>query len=312
MITTITLNPCIDRTVMLPAVSLGGINLVEKSRSDIGGKGINVAVALTGLGVKVTCGGISFEGNNKQLYDGLDKLGIPYDFVVAPGEMRMNIKIVETSKTEMTELNSIGEPVSKKILDGFLNKLTHLGTTSDILILSGRLPNGAKADYYKLCIEALSDHPVKVIVDAEGETLKQAIHAKPYMIKPNAYELGTIFGREVHTTKEAAKLSREIVAQGVEIVCCTLGEQGAVIVDKDSVWYAPALKIKPKGFQGAGDSMIAGICVAITKGLQTREMLRYGTAAAAASLIREGTQLCQKPDFEKFLKDVKITEYNVE
>jgi len=293
---------------MLPAVSPGEINLVEKSRCDIGGKGINVAVALTGLGLKVTCGGISFKGNNTQLYDSLDKLGIPYDFVVAPGDMRMNIKIVETTKSEMTELNSTGEPVSKKILDEFLKKLTYLGKSCEIVTLCGRLPKGAGTDYYKLCIEALSDYPVKVIVDAEGEVLKQAIQAKPYMIKPNAYELGTIFSREVHTTKEASKLSRKIVDEGVEIVCCTLGESGAVIVDKDSEWYAPALSIEPKGFQGAGDSMIAGICKAITEGKPVREMLRYGTAAAAASLIREGTLLCQKPDFERFLKDVEIIE----
>ena len=308
MITTITLNPCIDRTVMLPAVSPGEINLVEKSRSDIGGKGINLAVALTQLGLPVTCGGISFKGNNTQLYDSLDRLGIPYDFVVAPGDMRMNIKIVETSGNKMTELNSTGEHVSKKILDEFLGKLTHLGSNCDIVSLCGRLPNGAGTDYYKLCIEALSCYPVRVIVDAEGEPLKQAIQAKPYMIKPNAYELGTIFGREVHTVDEAAMLSRKIVDQGVEIVCCSLGDQGAIIAEKDSVWYAPALKIEPKGFQGAGDSMIAGICKAITEELPTKEMLRYGTAAAAASLIREGTLLCQKPDFESFLMDVEVIE----
>jgi len=286
---------------MLPAVSLGGINLVEKSRSDIGGKGINVAVALTQLGIPATCGGISFNGNRTQLYEGLDKLNIPYDFTAAPGDMRMNIKVVETTKNEMTEFNSPGEPVSQKILNEFLEKLTVLGSKSDIMVLSGRLPNGAEMDYYKRCIKALDGYPVKVIVDAEGEALRQAIEAKPYMIKPNTYELGMVFEREVKTVEDAAMLSQKIIDQGVEIVCCTLGELGAVIVSKNETWYSPAPDIKPKGFQGAGDSMIAGICKAVTEGLPTKEMLRYGTAAAAASLIREGTLLCQKTDFERFL-----------
>ena len=198
----------------------------------------------------------------------------------------------------------------KKIvpLDQFLEKLKVFGSTSDIIVLGGRLPNGADVDYYKHCIESLCDHPVKVIIDADGESLKRAITAKPFLIKPNAYELGMLFDEQVHTVEDAVALSRKITDRGVQIVCCSLGELGAVIVDSDSAWFSPAVSIEPKGYQGAGDSMVAGICKAMTEDLPLSEMLRYGTAAAAASLIREGTLLCQKSDFDLFLKDVRVNE----
>ena len=308
MITTITLNPCIDRTVMLPSVSFGKLNIVEKSRSDIGGKGINVAVALKQLGVDVSCSGISFDGDSVKLREELDGFGIPHDFIVASGNMRMNVKIVETAKKEMTELNSPGEPVSKDVLDRFLSKLKELGSKSEIIVFAGRLPVRADADYYYRCIDALAGYTVKFIVDAAGEPLKHAIAAKPFLIKPNAYELGMLYDTEIKTVDDAVLLSRKITDQGVGYVCCSLGENGAVLVDSDNVWFASALNIEPKGFQGAGDSMIAGICKAMAKRLPPCEMLRYGTAAAAASLIREGTLLCQKSDFELFLKDVEVKE----
>jgi len=308
MITTITLNPCIDRTLTLSTVSLGQLNLVEKSRTDIGGKGINVAVALKQLDVPVRCVGISFAGNSTKLYESLDNLDIPYDFLIAPGDVRMNIKVVDTTKSEMTEFNSPGEQISRNVLEDFIGKLVTFAEDSDIIVLAGRLPNGADEDYYRNCIEVLKGYNVKIIVDAEGDALRHAITAKPYLVKPNAYELGMLFGREVHSFKDAVTHSKMIVEQGVEIVCCSLGALGAIIVDSDTVWIASALKIKPKGYQGAGDSMIAGICKAITEGQSPCEMLRYGIAAASSSLIREGTLLCQKTDFERFLADVAVEE----
>jgi len=309
MITTVNLNPCVDRAIMVPSVSLGKFNLAEKTRVDIAGKGINVAVALSQLDVPVVCAGIGFDGDRAKLYEGLDGFGIPYDFVIAPGEMRTNIKILDMAKNEMTEINSRGEPVNKNVLDQFLEKLKVLGKTSDIVVLGGRLPNGSDVDYYKRCIEVLSEYPVKVFVDADGEPLKQAIVAKPFLIKPNAYELGKLFDEEVNTVEDAIRLSKRVIDRGVSVVCSSLGDQGAVIVDSKSVWYSPAMNVEPKGVQGAGDSMIAGICKAITEGLPIKEMLRYGTAAAAASLIREGTLLCQKTDFERLLPSVEISAY---
>jgi len=291
---------------MLPSVSLGNLNLAKKSRIDIGGKGINVAVALKQLGVPVTCGGICFEGESEKLYEELKILDIPFNFVIAPGDIRTNIKIMDLNKNEMTEINSLGEPVCNDILDKFLDDLKKSGETCEIVVLGGRLPNGAGTDFYKKCIEVLSEYPVKVIVDSDGEPLKQAVKAKPYLIKPNAYELGMLFDEEIKTPEKAISLSKKIIDSGVNIVCCSLGEHGAVIVDNKNAWYSPALNIVPKGLQGAGDSMAAGICKAITENLPPSEMLRYGTAAAAASIIREGTLMCRKPDFDLFLPDVKI------
>ena len=297
---------------MISSVSLGKLNIVEKSRTDIGGKGINTAVALMQLGVSAFCGGIGFEKDIDNLHDELGKFGLPFDFIIAPGEMRTNIKITDMTKKEMTELNCPGEPVSKIILDQFLEKLKIFGHSCDIIVFGGRLPNGADADYYRRCIDVLAEYPVKVILDTAGEPLKQAIAAKPFLIKPNAYELGILYDKEVKTVDDAVTLSQRVLDEGVSAVCCSLGEQGAVITDKDSAWFSPALNIEPKGFQGAGDSMIAGICKAMTENLPINEMLRYGTAASAASIIREGTLLCRKPDFDRFLKYAEVIKFGAD
>ena len=73
-----------------------------------------------------------------------------------------------------------------------------------------------------------------------------------------------------------------------------------------SVYLAKALDIEVKGIQGAGDSLVAGICLAMTRGEGEEEMLRCAAAAAGASLLQEGTQMCTLEDFRSLLERVEI------
>ena len=60
---------------------------------------------------------------------------------------------------------------------------------------------------------------------------------------------------------------------------------------------APAIKIKST--VGAGDSMVAGIIIALQKKLSWRDVLRYGVAAGTAATMNAGTELCTRENVEK-------------
>ncbi|HBF40160.1 MAG TPA: 1-phosphofructokinase, partial [Firmicutes bacterium] len=110
--------------------------------------------------------------------------------------------------------------------------------------------------------------------------------------------------------QDIVRISRSLIEQGVSIVCVTMGKDGAVMVSSDQAWFAPGSDIQVRGVQGAGDSLVAGICMAMEQQLEIPEMLRYGVAAANASLIREGTLLCTADDFQKMLHQVMIENIN--
>ena len=61
-ITTVTLNPCIDRTITIEDFKIGATNYVIESREEVAGKGINVALALQHLEVPVKSIGFGFSG----------------------------------------------------------------------------------------------------------------------------------------------------------------------------------------------------------------------------------------------------------
>lgn len=77
---------------------------------------------------------------------------------------------------------------------------------------------------------------------------------------------------------------------------------------QEKILYAKPLKLVVRGVQGAGDSMVAGMCAAILQEKSDEEVLAYGMAAAGGSLERSGTLLCQKEDLERLLPLVEIRE----
>ena len=306
MITTVTLNPCIDYSVAVPNIALGQLNMMDSSRVDIAGKGVNVAVVLARLGIPACCTGISFDENHAKLVSHLDAFGLTHDFVVAQGSIRTNLKIYDSISGEMTEINSRGERVSAEVLGLVREKIVSLAAKSEMVIMSGRIPNGADESIYRELMRSLRGLPCKIVIDAERQPLVEALKERPFLIKPNLYELAHSFGKPARSIPEILSVCGHIISGGVEIVCVSMGERGALIANREEAFYAQPPDVKPRGLQGAGDSMVAGICKAAAEGHDLSDMLRYGVAAASASIIREGTKLCREADFEEMLTKINI------
>ena len=307
MITAVTLNPCIDLTVTVPGFVLRQLNMIDTCRTDISGKAVNAARVLGELGTPAMCTGISFSANHAELAARLDSLGIAHDFVIAPGSIRTNIKVHDSAANTMTEINSRGDKVSPELLETACAKIVELAAKSEMAVMSGRIPNGAKDSIYRTLMQKIHglNPSCKIVVDAERGALAEALRARPFLIKPNLYELGVSFGRNADTIPEILSVCGWVISSGAQICCVSMGGRGALIASREGAFHANALDITPRGFQGAGDSMVAGICKAVTEGLPLPDMLRYGIAAASASIIREGTQLCRRGDFEEMLPKVK-------
>jgi 1-phosphofructokinase len=306
-IITVTLNPCYDRQIEIPSLTRGGMNRASATRTDAAGKGINVSVALSNLGVGSICTGFNYIDNGALLTDFLDERNITHDFINVPGEVRINIKLFERDTSVMTEINQPGAFVPYEYTGTLLDKAAALtDNTDDIVVLSGSRPQNVGADIYMQLIERVS---CRCIVDTEGAALLATLNAKrkPFLIKPNLFELETAFGVKLPDKEAAISFCRShIISTGVEYVCVSMGGDGAMLISADGAWFAPALDIPVRGLAGAGDSMVAGLVYGLRSGAEPGEILRYGAAAASASVIREGTQLCTRDGFDEMLTRVGI------
>jgi len=306
MITTINLNPCIDKNIVVSEFRCGQLNRVLKTRTDVSGKAVNVALAVKNLGGTVECLGFNYRSNGELLENTLKAHNIEYEFVWVKGSLRTNTKILDIKANVFTELNEYGGHVAKSDVSRIKQVINEHLIRSSLVVIGGSVPQGVSKSIYRDVLREASKHKIKTILDAEKELLLEGIKEKPYLIKPNLFELQTTFGRPCRSKEEIIAVAREIINTGVEIVCVSLGQDGAIIINEKEAFYSQGLTLDIQGVQGAGDSMVAGICMAMEAELPIEEMLCYGMAASAASLVLDGTQMCSEEGFWKHKEKIRV------
>ncbi len=297
MITTVTLSPCLDKTVKTSRLDLDAMNRVEHVSLDIGGKGINVSRALSRLGVRSRAIGFNFAGG-EAILETLEAEGIECRFTECPGTLRTNLKIMETDIGRTVEINESNPSISPENIDALKQVVSESARDSEYLVLAGSVPKGVGSDIYRQLAEISG---AKVILDAQGELLLEGLKAHPFMIKPNQFELETVVGK-ISSEEEIVLAARKLISDyGVQVVLVSRGSSGAVIVSENECYTSPAVKVPVRSTSGAGDSMVAGAILALTKGLPLETVLKYAVTAAAGAISKDGTTFCTGEEFEKLL-----------
>ena len=305
MITTLTPNPCIDKTLTLEKFDLYKMNRVRVLRSDFGGKGFNVSSALKNLMAETCCLGFSFSEDDAALHEFMKAKQIPCHFVTLPGKMRTCYKIFDESLHHTIEINEYGSDIDASAGEKLLLLLAEKAAESSFVTLSGSLPGGLSDDFYLRCIQTVKKiaPSCRIVADAEKNVLLKALEGTPSILKPNIHEFQDTFGCSVHSMKELDHEAKKVLTHyGLEILCVSLGAEGAYITNGNESWHCRAPQVTVRSIQGAGDSVVAGICYAMEQKKPLPEILHYGVAAAGDSISREGTQLCTSEGMNKLLQ----------
>ena len=150
MIWTVTLNPAMDCYLFPERFEKGAINSYDRCCFRPGGKGVNVSLLLTSLGVENTALGIGAGASGREIEALLRQAGCKTDFLfLKEGASRVNLKI-RTPEGEETDLNGAGPEISEEALERLGEKLFAL-QPGDGLVLAGSippsLPTGERAFY---------------------------------------------------------------------------------------------------------------------------------------------------------------------
>lgn len=308
-IAVVSLNPCVDKTVWVEKFMYGGTNRVLQMREDVAGKGVNVCMALKSLGQPCICIGMDYPDSRRSVADVLEASGIESAMIVLQGTLRTNLKIFERSTGVMSEINEKGNTVSGAALQDFLQRyeseLEKLDRHS-MVIFSGSVPPGIPADIYGTLIRMAKAKELRTLFDASGEPLLRGMEELPFAAKPNQDEISLLTGQRAETLEDATKGARELLRRGVKVCCVSMGKEGAVYVTENGIYRAPALPVPVRGIQGAGDSLVAGMSLALLQELPEKEVIRYAMAAAGGSIMREGSQMCTREQFQALLPKVTL------
>lgn len=296
MIVTVTPNPSIDRTVTLPArLVRGAVQRVQSVSTEPGGKGVNVARALTLAGLDTLA--ILPAGGRDPILSALQSCGVPFYAVPVDGAVRTNLTITESDGTT-TKINEPGAVIDEAALAALTAAILDRAESARWVVLSGSLPPGMPDSWYADVVARLQSFDCKVAVDTSDAPLAALAaefgRAAPDLIKPNAEELASLAGVAAEHLEAAlaqgdpdpvVAAARQLINRGAHTVLATLGPAGAVLVDETGSWLATPPPIKPRSTVGAGDSSLAGYVRADVAGAQPPQRLQmavaYGSGAAA-------------------------------
>lgn len=305
-IVTVTLNPALDQTVYITQFQVGELNRVYNHRIDPGGKGINVAKVVKALGHPVCVTGFLGKDNSNCFSEFFHQQAIPNYCVEVAGAARVNIKIVDDQSGKVTEINFPGLSSTERDMAELEQVIQRLANEHQWFVLSGSLPQGVSENIYGRLIALLKLKGANVILDSSGAALREGIQAKPYAIKPNLEELGQLIGHSLETEAEIKTAITDLLAGGIEQVIVTMGSKGAIIADKQSMIFARPPAVEANSTVGAGDALVAGFVVGLTRGCSLADCARLGTAAATASILQPGTQAGSLNEVESLLRQVAI------
>ena len=306
MIYTVTLNPALDRTMEVDGLVVDDANRILREERYAGGKGIDCSRVIEELGGKSTA--LGFIGG----YDGLElegrliNEGVLCDFTRIGGETRTNIILSNRREKTQILLNAAGPRITPAEIGLFFQRIRSLGRDAEFVIASGSVPPGVNHNIYAQIITTLKGKGIRVAVDADGEFLRHACKAQPYMIKPNIHEFQRLTGVKSMEIDDLLTTARRIIEGGIEIVLISMGPKGLVGVAKDQAYVAVPPRVQVATQVGAGDSTLAGFIYALTKKKSFRESLILAAAAGTAAVMNPGTALCKKRDVERIKKEIRI------
>ncbi|MBN2466116.1 ribokinase [candidate division WOR-3 bacterium] len=119
----------------------------------------------------------------------------------------------------------------------------------------------------------------------EHSTTRPLDHFYVDYLVPNEIEAHMLTGRM--TAEEAAAVLLPETRQGVVI---SLGEEGALAVDRDALNRFPGHKVKVVDSTGAGDAFRAGLAVRIAEGAGLEDAVRFANACGALACTVMGAE----------------------
>lgn len=295
MVYTVTLNPALDYVMKLKALRTDDINRTDGEEIYYGGKGINVSVILTQLGIPNTALGFLGGFTGKKLEEMLKNDNVSCDFnYLKNGDTRINVKIKADKEID---LNACGPEITKEDMQSFLKKLDGI-KSGDYLILAGSIPNTLPDDIYEQILERVGDRNINCVVDATGDLLKNVLKYKPFLIKPNHHELGDLFSVQIKSDDDIVKYSKKLQEMGAKNVLVSMAKDGAMLTDENGcVHRIGNAKGKLINSVGCGDSMVAGFTAGYIKTADYSYALRLGSACGNATAFSE--KLATREEIER-------------
>ncbi len=287
MVLTVTLNPALDRILFIPEFVSGQANRIYRRENCIGGKGAHVSWNLADLGMESLATGIVMGPTGQVFLDALSGHGVACDFYrPIGGDTRTNYIIVEDNGV-CSLVCEKGPEVTPEMLEAYLDYFKNLAKDADVIVISGDASNYQSSfgsSFQKALLEVGNAAGAKVVLDANGMSLKEGVTCRPYLIKPNAQELGQLTGMPAKTDQDILAAIRSLDPYDLPVVAVSLSGQGSLVRIEDTYYRVGCANAVYRNEVGCGDAYLAGLVYGLVKGSAPKDWLAFASACGGAQV----------------------------
>lgn len=304
-VATLTLNPSVDKNASVDHVVAERKLRCEAPSYEPGGGGINVARAIHKLGGAATALYLAGGPAGETLRGLLAEEDIEQQVVPIEGWTRENFIAYEQATTQQYRFGMPGPRVQEEEWQRSLERLAAMAPAPEYVVVSGSLPPGVPEDFGARVVRRVRRWNGRVVVDTSGPALREALRETPYLIKPNVGELAALVGHDITGEVELEEAAMQLIGEeACEAAVISMGAGGALLATEQGPQRLRAPVVPVQSKVGAGDSMVAGIVLALAQDRPVHEAVRFGVAAGAAAVMTPGTELCRKGDAERLHEHV--------
>lgn len=303
-ILTLTMNPALDVLTTIDKVSDTHKMRCGAVLKHPGGGGVNVARVLHRLGANCVsaylAGGVTGERHHKLM----NAEKVRCHVIPIAEETRESFSVHETSSGNDFRFVLPGPNVSASEYEVCFDYVAqHM--PKKFLVISGGLAPGVPENFYARLTTLAKQHGVRVVLDANGPALAEALKVGVYLFKPSLRELRDLTGQALPDEASQMEAAEQLIQSGqAEIVAVSLGADGAMVVSASEHWCARSIKVDVQTTIGAGDSFVAAMVWALNRDESLRKAFQFGMASGAAALLASGTSLSQAHDVHRLMPEV--------
>lgn len=289
------LNPAIDAEWRVPAIRWDEKNNLQAERRWAGGKPPNVARWLRHLDHPATLllplGGEP----GRELREDLERQGVPLRVVPIRQATRVNVMVTQDRGPQL-RFNPLGPKLNRTEWDAVFHAVRKAFRTHGVLICSGSLPRGAAVGTHRRLIAEANAAGLLTILDCDGPALRAGLPARPFLVKPNEFELAQWAGRRLTTEAAIRRAALQMSGATGGWVYVSRDARGGMLLNARLGFARAAAvpKVRVRNTVGAGDATLAQIAAALAGDLPPEMWLKLGLAAGTASVQVSAGQLPPK------------------
>ena len=298
MILVVGLSPAWQRTLVFEEIVPGKVNRAARVSDGASGKGVNVARVASILGADVKLLTVAGGHRGQLLKTELKRQGLTTRVVPVKAETRICQTLLSRGTT--TELVEEAEPLTSTEVRKVLRAFTRDVRKAELVVLTGTVPKGCRADFYARLVDESTRHGVRVLIDTQKTQLRNTLKRRPFLVRINRDELTAATGITAAGRKRVLPALRKLMKRGPHWAVISDGAKKIYVSETPGIQvrtFTPP-RVATRNPIGSGDAMMAGIAVGLVRGQSIPEAVRFGAACGAANAMTA------EPGFVR-MRDVK-------